>query len=381
MGALEQTIKEYARGLGFDLVGITTSEPFYRDGRAGVGRIRRRLMDGLPWYTEERAFRASRPEALLPGAGSIISVAMSYLTGERRQHGPGPFGRTARYAWGRDYHQVIKDRLRELAEGLPARAGRPVATRIFVDDGPMMDRAAAERAGVGWFGKSTNILTPSHGSWVVLGEVITDIEMEVDRPLSKTCGVCTRCMDACPTGAIVAPYEVDNTRCISFLTIESRVAAPRGLRPLLGDWAFGCDVCQEVCPVNRKAAPGREPAFRQAHDNAAPALVPLLSMTDEAFRERYRDSPIKRTRRAGLVRNACIALGNTSDSSTVPALAQCLRAEESMVRLSAAWALGRIGGRRAIDVLRSALERECEPSVAEEIELSLAEMDAPARKR
>ena len=381
MGQLERTMKQYGRSLGFDIVGITTAEPFYRDEQAAVERIRDGLMDGLPWYTEERVRRATHPEVLLPGAKSIISLAMSYLTEEPENGGPGPHGKIARYAWGDDYHQLLKRRLEEFVEGVSERVGRPVRTRIFVDDGPMNDRAAAERAGVGWFGKNTNILTPSHGSWVLLGQVVTDLELEPDRPLAKTCGDCVRCIDECPTGAIVAPYVIDNTRCISFLTIELRGAIPREMRPLVGDWVFGCDICQDVCPVNRKAALGLEPAFRQRHDFAAPQLLPLLELDDEAFREGFRNSPIKRAKRVGLQRNACVALGNIGDPTAVPALAKCMNVADALVRMHAAWALGRIGGPEAEETLRASLDREADPSVLEETELSLADMREPAGNR
>lgn len=380
MATLEQSVKEYGRELGFEVVGITNATPFLRDEQVAIQRIRKGLMGGLPWYTEERVHRATHPEVLLSGARSIISLAAGYLAGAPQGSDQWPTGKIARYAWGDDYHSVLKSRLREFVKGIPTRAGRPVKTRIFVDDAPMIDRAAAERAGVGWFGKNTNILTPSHGSWVLLGNVITDLELEPDRPLTRTCGNCVRCLDACPTGAIVAPYVIDNSRCISFLTIELRGTIPREMRPLVGDWVFGCDVCQEVCPANRKAAPGLEPAFRPRHDFAAPALLPLLELTDQAFREGFRNSPIKRTKRVGLQRNVCVALGNIGDPRTVPALARALGGPNTVVRLHAAWALGRIGGQEALRALRTALSREEEPSVREEISLSLADAGvAPAR--
>ena len=241
-----------------------------------------------------------------------------------------------------------------------------------MDDGPMNDRAAAERAGVGWFGKNTNILTPSHGSWVFLGQVVTDLELEPDKPLLKTCGACVRCIDACPTGAIVAPYVIDNTKCISFLTIELRGPIPRELRPLVGDWVFGCDICQDVCPVNRKAQASLEPAFRQRHDFAAPQLIPLLDMDDEGFRERFRNSPIKRAKRAGLQRNVCVALGNIGDPAAVPALVRALGSADALVRTHAAWALGRIGGSEAVEALERALGHERDHEVLQEIEMALA---------
>ena len=375
MERLEDSIKQYGKELGFDVVGITTAEPFVRDEQAAIRRIREGLMDGLPWFTEERVHRATHPDALLSGARSVISLAISYSTrGPEIGGSKRPGGKIARYAWGDDYHKLLKARLRAFAEGLSQRAGRPVKARVFVDDGPMNDRAAANRAGVGWFGKNTNILTQSHGSWVFLGQVVTDLDLQPDRPLVKTCGNCVRCIDACPTGAIVAPYVLDNTRCISYLTIELRGAIPRRLRPLIGDWVLGCDICQEVCPVNRKAQPGSESAFRQRHDFAAPELIPLLDLDDEGFRNRFRNSPIKRAKRVGLQRNVCVALGNIGDPSAVPALERATSSPDTLVRLHAAWALGRIGGRQATEALESALVRENNPEVAEEVLMSLAEL-------
>ncbi len=365
--------------LGFDVVGITSAEPFRRDEEAALARVRDGLMDGLPWYTEDRVRLASHPELLLEQAKSVISLAMSYLTGEPNPDGTGPHGKIGRYAWGDDYHDVMKSRLKEFVRLLSEEMDRPIRTRIFVDDGPMNDRAAAERAGVGWFGKNTNILTPSHGSWVLLGQVITDMELKPDAPLRKTCGECVRCIDACPTGAIVAPYVIDNRKCISFLTIELRGAIPREMRPLVGDWVFGCDICQDVCPVNRKAAVSQEPAFQQRHDFAAPTLLPLLELDDEGFRERFRNSPIKRAKRVGLQRNVCVALGNIGDPVAVPSLLQSLQSADTLVRQHAAWALGRIGGAEAAQALEQAAGRERDPDVREEIELAIEEAAAVAR--
>ena len=380
-GTLESRVKDYARPLGFDLVGITTAEAFLRDEEAAVERIRAGMMGDLPWYTEERVHKATHPRALLEGARSVISLAISYLHAEPEQSDSGLSGKVARYAWGDDYHDVLKTRLRGFVDGLSDMVGRPVRTRIFVDDGPMNDRAAAERAGVGWFGKNTNILTSSHGSWVLLGQVITDLELAPDVPLAKNCGECVRCIDACPTGAIVAPYVIDSRRCISFLTIELRGAIPRELRPLVGDWVFGCDICQDVCPVNWTAEQSREPAFRQRHDFAAPDLLPLLELDDEAFRERFRNSPIKRAKRAGLQRNVCVALGNIGDPCAVPALAKALGGAVSLVRAHAAWALGRIGGPEAAHALRSARLAEQDAEVVEELGAALEELGGSPASR
>ena len=331
-----------------------------------------------PGTPEERVRKATHPEQLLEGANSVISLALSYFTGDPPVENGGPSGKIARYAWGDDYHDVIKARLRRFVETLPERIDRPVRTRIFVDDGPMNDRAAAERAGVGFFGKNTNILTPSHGSWVFLAQVITDLDLAPDRPLAKNCGECVRCIVACPTGAIVAPYVLDNRRCISFLTIELRGPIPRDLRPLVGDWVFGCDICQDVCPVNRDAPKSLEPEFQQRHDFAAPALIPLLKLDDEGFAARFRKSPVKRAKRVGLQRNVCVALGNIGDPTAVPALAGALETKEPLVRMHAAWALGRIGDATAITALRRRLPREESADVIEEIQTALANVNRPA---
>jgi epoxyqueuosine reductase len=376
MTRLEDRVKKLGLSVGFDLVGITGAEPFVRDEAAALERVRAGLMDGLPWYTEERVRKANRPKSLLPGARSVVSLAVSYNAGGQSPSDE-PTGKVARYAWGEDYHKVIKRRLKAFVAELPEVVGGPVATRIFVDDGPMNDRAAAERAGVGWFGKSTNILTPSHGSWVFLSQVVTDLALEPDAPLKKTCGSCTACIDDCPTGAIVAPYVVDNTKCISFLTIELRGGIPKQMRPQIGDWVFGCDICQDVCPVNRKAVGVLEPAFAQRRDFSAPTLLPLLELTDEGFAERFRGSPIRRAKRVGLQRNVCVALGNIGDPSAVPALGRVLaQAAEPMLRGHAAWALGRIGGDSARSALRSAISNESDTETLAEIEAALAALVA-----
>lgn len=376
MGKLERSIKNLAREFGFDIVGITTAESFPRDEKAALDRIEHGLMDGLGWYTKERVHKANRPALLVKGARSIISVAMSYNTGDPCPGKLGPTGKIARYAWGDDYHDLMKERLSKLVKALPAHVGHPVQTRIFVDDGPMNDRAAAERAGVGWFGKNSNVLTRSHGSWVLLGQIITDLALEPDTPLKKTCGSCVRCIDDCPTGAIVAPFTIDNTRCISFLTIELRGSIPRELRSLVGDWVFGCDICQEVCPVNRTVALGTEPAFQQRHDFGAPALLPLLELNDDEFSTRFRNSAIKRAKRVGLQRNVCVALGNIGDPVSGPALTRSLSAPDPVIREHAAWALGRLGSQQTLRALRDALPYEADEVVRTEITLSLSEAEA-----
>ena len=374
--SLKERIVQYVRELGFDLVRIASAEPLAQHGHAAQERIRRGYMDGMPWYTEERVHKASDPQELLPGARSIIAVALSYLPSEDDdgdESSSTPRGRVARYARWTDYHQVMKERLRILAQGLPEYVGHPVRTRIFVDDSPLLERAVAERAGLGWFGKNTNILTATHGSWVFLGQLLTDLELEPDKPVRKSCGTCSRCIPACPTGAIVAPYVIDARRCISYLTIECRGPIPRDLRPLVGDWVFGCDICQVVCPVNQDVPAAGSRTLRRTGFSAI-ELIPLLSITQEEFSIQFKNSPIKRAKRVGLQRNACVALGNMGDREALPALGYALReADAPLVRDHAAWALGRLGGTESVRLLQEALCSEGNAETRGEISLALEE--------
>ena len=416
-----------ARDCGFDLVAITGADEFADDRAAALQRIADGLMDGLPWYTESRVIRGTSPAELLPGAQSVISLGVSYWVetpgrgggdadtpaGAAGQPEPadgpaepaanqpeqtdslsepaanqpeqaagqtepaaGLTGRVARYAWARDYHRALKRRMRELVRRLESMADKPVAARWYVDDGPMLDRAAARRAGLGWFGKNGNILSPGWGSWTFLGQLITDLPLEPDAPLAKTCGACVRCIDACPTGAIVAPYVVDNARCISYLTIENRGAIPRELRPLMGDWVFGCDLCQEICPVNRQSRPATQPIAPAASVSGRLDLPELLSLSEAEFRARFAGTALRRAKWDGMLRNACVALGNRRDPDAVPILRQTLNAAPPLARAHAAWALGRIATPAARESLSAAIRTETDPAVQEEIWQALSEAAA-----
>ena len=386
LAGFKATVTRFALELGFDLVRIASAQEFAEDRAVTLERLQAGLMDGLPWYNKARVLRGTNPQELLPGARSIICLGLSYNFDEKSsQIAPSASGKVARYAWVQDYHKVMKRRMKEYVDGLTQRLGAPVAARWYVDDGPMLDRAAAQRSGLGWFGKNTNILTNSHGSWVFLGQVITDIDLDPDPPLKKTCGECVRCIDACPTGAIVAPYVIDNTRCISYLTIENRGPIPREMRPQMLDWVFGCDICQDVCPVNRKASiagsilwsnkqPLPEPLKnRPTGESPGPGqterldLVELLHLSEEEFRSRFRRSPILRAKRVGLQRNACVALGNRKEVAAVPALTVALFHGEPLVRGHAAWALGQIGTEEAREALEQAEPAESDANVLEEI--------------
>ena len=369
-------ITQYAIQCGFDLVRITGAEEFAQDRNVALARIKSGQMNGLPWYTESRVRRGADPQELLPGARSIICLGQSYLglAGEE-QDSPGS-GKVARYARVKDYHRAMKGRMKAFVRGLEERLEAPVAARWYVDDGPMLDRAAAARSGLGWFGKSTNILTPSHGSWVLLGQVITDLELEPDEPLKKTCGACVRCIDDCPTGAIVAPYVVDNTRCISYQTIENRGVIPLEMRPSIGDWVFGCDICQEVCPWNSPGEIPSEDAFQPQSEFTPLDLMELFTMDDQSFRDRFRNTPIWRSRRRGMLRNAAIVLGNQRHLPATEALGHGLKDEEPLVRGACAWALGELASPQAFSFLSASLDDEQDSTVREEIQQSLASHEA-----
>ena len=368
---LRQWVDQAAHDAGFDLVAVASADEFASDREEALRRIDAGLMDGLPWFNSQRVRRGTDPETLLPGARSIISLGWNYYPAEDAPPA-NDRGLIARYARGRDYHRVMKRRMRRVVLDLTERLGDRFAARWYVDDGPMLDRAAAARAGLGWFGKNGNILNPTYGSWLLLGQIITDLPLAADAPLAKTCGQCARCIPACPTDAIVAPYVVDNRRCISYLTIEHKGAIPVELRASMGNWVFGCDICQEVCPVNRKAKATGDPNFGRT-DLSAVDLIGLLEMTDEQFRQRFAGTPVMRAKHVGMQRNACVALGNAGDPSAVPALARALRSAPSLVRQHAAWALGRIGSVAARAALRQALAGEADPEVLSEIRQALGD--------
>lgn len=382
-----QTIKEYAYTLGFDTVRITSAEAFAEAEHIIKERISQGLMDGLPWFTAERADVSCHPDALLPEAQSIIALGMVYLTEQPDEAEIGtPRGRISRYAWGDDYHDIIKPKLQQFAAWLRTYArdemGAEAETRLFVDTGRMVDRAVAQRAGLGWYGKNTNILTKKWGSWLFLAEIVTNLPLSADSPIKASCGNCELCLHACPIQALPNPYELDNTRCISFLTIELRGSIPLELRPLMGNLIFGCDICQQVCPVNKLAekrlAAQTVPFYPHGHfrprpeTGSSPELIPLLSLTEEEFRERFRRSPIKRTKRRGFLRNVCVALGNSGDPQAIPALTKALYDHEPLVRGHAAWALGRIGGTQAQEALQCVLKTEEDQDVQKEIRCALS---------
>src|SRR3989441_7621889 len=378
--SLTDGLKARARALGFCAVGVTGAEPFLEAGSAAATRTAEGLLDGLSWWSSSRAHASANPRRAMPDARSVIALAFPHpraaaAPSPRAEEGRGGgLGRIAAYALGRDYHEVLLERMQPLLGMLRERG---YAAKTYVDHGWMLDRAAAARAGLGWLGKNTNLLVPGAGSYVLLAEIVTSAALQLDQPLKKTCGSCDACMRVCPTGALIEPGVLDNRRCISFWTIEHRGVIPLDIRPLIGDWIFGCDLCQEICPVNvspRAAAPDTAALTAFGPTIAArPRLEELLALDDEGFRSRFRGSAVWRTRRSGLLRNACIALGNIADRASVAALAGALGDAEPLVRGHAAWALGRLGGAPARMQLAQALSREADAWVREECALALQE--------
>ena len=288
------------------------------------------------------------PEQVLPGGRSVIVLGMNYWQGEEggnskieNRKSKNSTGKIARYAWGDDYHDLIEGRLREL-DGWLARHGG--IQKRYVDTGPVLERDFAALAGAGWHGKSTMLISQELGTWFFLAEILTTLELPTDEPARDRCGSCTRCITACPTGAIDAPHHLDARRCISYLTIELKGAIPVELRPLIGDRIYGCDDCLAACPWNRFARASRETAFA-AREATRMSLVELLALSEGEFRTVFRNSPVKRIKRRGLLRNVCVALGNTGTPEDVPALERAALDPEPLVREHAEWALGRIAER------------------------------------
>ncbi len=385
--SLTEEIKAHAAYLGFDLSGVTTAEP-PRHGEYYAKWIEQG-MAGEMAYLGRQIEKRQDPGQILPNARSLVVVAMNYrcpdpdpvpsgVPGDTQRGTPGDTyrGKIARYARGDDYHDVMKEKLQELLGFIRERAGRPVEGRVYVDTGPVLEREFAVRAGLGWFGKHTNLIHKRVGSWLLIGEILLDIDLDGDRPAADHCGTCTRCIEACPTEAIVEPYVIDSRRCISYHTIELKGAIPLEYRAAMGDRVFGCDDCQDVCPWNRRAPETGHSAFVSRPWNEAPGLIEMLGLTPEEFRTRFRGSPVKRTKRRGLLRNAAVALGNTKDPEAIPALADSLVDDEPLVRGHAAWALGNVGGGRALAVLEQAKKSEVDQWVIKEIDQALTECEA-----
>jgi epoxyqueuosine reductase len=373
-------LEEKAQAAGFDLVGVTGAEPLAEGGE----RLRRWQEAGMAadmGYMHRPVELLSHPRRLQKSARSVVSLGVSYYPGEHPENLEGG-GRVARYAWGEDYHTVIKKRLRELRSELEEALGCKIKARAFTDAVPLLERSAAQHAGLGFFGRNSCLINGNIGSYFFIADLIMDLELEPDEAGTGTCGRCTRCMASCPTGAIKAPGVVDARLCISYLTIENKGEIPRELRHAVGDWAFGCDVCQEVCPYNkRKAMLSRWPEF-SAGSGTGPYLkvTKVLGIrTDEEFEERFGGTPLTRPGRVGLLRNCCVVAGNLKLEEAIPALVSCLREDASpLLRGHAAWALGEIWCKAAVVALEEALEEETDGWCREEIEHALTSSSATA---
>ncbi|MDW8380631.1 MAG: tRNA epoxyqueuosine(34) reductase QueG [Verrucomicrobiota bacterium] len=341
--AARERIRQQALALGFDECRFTTAEP-----PARADALRRWLEAGwhgeMHWLVRTAEKRAD-PQYVLPGGTTIIFVGTSYYTVDKRTPAVDPgvsTGQVARYARGKDYHAWMGQRLKELA-GWVTSVGPP-GTRClwYVDTGPVLERELAERAGMGFVGKHTNLVSRSWGNWLLLGEILTTWPLPPDPPEHNRCGRCTRCLEACPTGAIVAPFQLDARRCISYLTIELRGPIPESLRPAIGNRIFGCDDCLAVCPWNRFAREGKIMRQYAQPDLQAPRLKELLQMNAAEFRSRFQNTPLARAKFSGFRRNVCVALGNVGDASCKALLAAVASDPDRMVAEHAQWALRRL---------------------------------------
>lgn len=336
--SLSERIKSFARDLGCELAGVAPVAQFQelefyaqwlQEGHAGEMHYLERQ---LPARLDARQ--------ILPEAQSVIVIGVVYHTAHplSTEIKDSQRGWISRYAWGDDYHDVLRDKLVALHKFLEQEGGPEYKGRYYVDTGPVLDRVFAKYAGLGWFGKHTNLINQRLGSWFFIGELITNLVLEFDAPPPDRCGTCRLCIDACPTEAIIAPYKLDARRCISYLTIELRDEIPEALRPQMGQHVFGCDICQDVCPWNRKAAVTSDRAFSPRSDAVAPPLAALAEMDEETFRQKFRRSPIKRAKWRGFMRNVLVAIGNSGIAEYLPIAARFLQHPEAMLREHARWA-------------------------------------------
>ena len=372
--ALTQAIKAESRRLGFELVGVTPAVsppglPQLHDWlRAGYA--------GEMLYLPRRSSAYEHPRHVFPSVRSVVMLAMNYRSEEPAQVAANE-GRVSRYAWGTlDYHELLKNKLNQLSQFVHEQ--RPgCTTRGVVDTAPLLERDFARLAGLGWFGKNTMLINTRKGSWLLLAALLVDIELVADSPHDTShCGSCTRCLDICPTDAFPKPYVLDARKCISYLTIELKTPIPVELREDVGEWLFGCDLCQDVCPWNRKAPHTNERAFQPQSDLNPANCIDLLEMTREQFDSRFKKMPMERPGFEGLRRNAAIVLGNHGNSSAVPALIAALQDDSPLVRGAAAWSLGKLGGLASQLALSERLQVDCDDHVRNEISAALAATSA-----
>src|SRR5436189_5428171 len=340
---LKARLVALAREVGFDSCRIAACA-----APAHANEFRDWLREGAAGemsYMERGEEKRCDPQKILPGAKSIVVVALNYFQREKIPRSQSAAtGRIARYAWGKDYHDVISRKLDKIDNFLRQFGGMQ---KSYVDTGPILERDYAAQAGIGWHGKSTMLIDTRLGTWFFLGEILTTLELPPDPPQRDRCATCKRCITGCPTGAITAPHRLDARRCISYLTIELKGSIPLELRPLVGDRIFGCDDCLDACPWNRFAQVSHETAFAARHSTTGMSLQEYLELTDAEFRAFFKNSPIKRIKRRGFLRNVCIALGNAGDVSDIPALERAAADEEPLIAEHAEWAIHQIRSRYA----------------------------------
>ena len=369
--SLTNLLQEKASELGFDLVGAI---PVSRSKTIDIYNAwLKKGYAGSMAYLERHAELKEDPRKLLPETMSLLALGFNYKTLDPSEQVQNPdIGYISRYAWGDDYHELIRSKLSALEDYLCRELNAGKLSRSFVDSGPVLEREVAQRAGLGWIGKHSNLINWEKGSWFFLAELLVDVELETNFTFTRVdCGTCTICIEACPTEAIIADRTLDARRCISYLTIELKGAIPAELRPKMGNLIFGCDICQEVCPWNKDVPQSQETGLHPHPENVAPELTELMKLDQSAFKKRFRKSPIKRTKRRGLLRNVAVALGNWAHESAIPALSLGLQDSEPLVRSHAAWALGRISASQAKINLKAAKITEKDPAVLEEIEAAL----------
>jgi epoxyqueuosine reductase len=342
---MKAAITQRALELGFDACRFTTADPPQSAPQFQQWLASRQ--HGEMDYLQRNARKRTDPQQVLPGAKSIICLAASYTTGPYSAFSAPGSGVVARYARFTDYHAVLGKRLKELTESVNQLGGAGTRSLWYVDTGPLLERDLAQRAGLGFIGKHTNLISRQLGNWNFLAEIITTLELEPDPPEKNRCGTCARCIDACPTRAITGPFQLDARLCISYLTIELKGSIPVQLRPAIGNRIYGCDDCLAVCPWNRFAREGRLMKHHAREDLQQPELVELLSLNDAGFKKRFVGTPILRAKRRGLLRNVCVALGNVGHVSALPALERATRDAESLIAEHAEWAIEQIRSRVA----------------------------------
>ncbi len=377
MNQLTQAVKDKAHRLGFPLAGVTVPDP-----PPHLAVFERWLAAGrhgeMAYLADERSrMRRADPLQILPGCQSILVLGARYPDPGPVSENPNQTGLVAAYAWGQDYHDVFPDRLRDLVAFIEEQVGQPVPNRWYTDTGPLLERDLAQRAGLGWIGKNTCLIHPRFGSYFLLAEILLGLPLAPDPPfVADRCGTCTRCLEACPTDCILPDRTIDASRCISYLTIELKGTIPLELRTQVGEWVFGCDICQQVCPWNQHASPLEvDPAFLPPAGRSQLDLANELALAPAAFNRKFKGTPVRRARRRGYLRSAAVALGNRSrgqpEAKAISALGEALRDPEPLVRGHAAWALGQLHGEAACQLLRQAQETESDPAVLDEIRQAL----------